>query len=454
MDTQYFNASHVMQTIRSLSVEIGPRFSGSPNCLRAGDHIEAFFRGLGLETSRQSFDVPLGTLEEHRLEVLQPEMGAVPCVPFYFLCDTPPEGITAEVVYLESMDFLPPAPALEGKIVLLPAAALGSTRQPYRLFEQRPAALLVISGDPGFGPRHDVADEIFYKPFDPVPAFRIAWEDGYRLVQGGAQRARLVLRTTRGSGRGHNIIADLPGTHFPDEMVVICGHYDSPPDTPSATDNASGTAMMMELARIYARKGCRRSLRFIAMDAEERGLVGSRTYARALYHQHAAEKKPGFEGRAAKTLFEKHLLCINLDVLGMALGQHACYVIGPAELAACLRVLGLELGVPQQVITDSLYGSDHEALGRAGIPAVDFSRIGPSMRYIHTDADTPDLIHPARLQEVGGMLETFLERYANRAAAWPFERRIPADQEGLLRQKFEEYYRWKPEEEAGEKNEH
>jgi hypothetical protein len=82
-----------------------------------------------------------------------------------------------------------------------------------------------------------------------------------------------------------NVIAELKGKTFPDEVVIICAHYDSKSQpnptilSPGADDNASGTAAVLEAARILANYPLDFTVRFIAFSAEERGLYGSKAYA-------------------------------------------------------------------------------------------------------------------------------------------------------------------------------
>jgi hypothetical protein len=81
-----------------------------------------------------------------------------------------------------------------------------------------------------------------------------------------------------------NIEAELKGTRQPDEIVVVGAHYDSPPESPGANDNASGVAAMLELARRFkgTKPGC--TVRFVAFVNEEppwfqTDRMGSRVYA-------------------------------------------------------------------------------------------------------------------------------------------------------------------------------
>lgn len=83
-----------------------------------------------------------------------------------------------------------------------------------------------------------------------------------------------------------NIVATIPGTEVPSEIVVVGAHYDTVRDTPGADDNASGTAVVLELARRFANSPGRRTLRLVLFANEEPPAfqnedMGSLVYARA-----------------------------------------------------------------------------------------------------------------------------------------------------------------------------
>lgn len=71
-----------------------------------------------------------------------------------------------------------------------------------------------------------------------------------------------------------NIIAVQLGTEFPDEYIIISSHYDHP-DGPGADDNASGTAGVLECARILSQHSFKRTILYIPFNGEERWMVGS-----------------------------------------------------------------------------------------------------------------------------------------------------------------------------------
>ncbi|MBC7185765.1 MAG: M20/M25/M40 family metallo-hydrolase, partial [Calditrichaeota bacterium] len=95
------------------------------------------------------------------------------------------------------------------------------------------------------------------------------------------------------SGVPHlNVIATKQGLIYPDSVIMIGGHYDSivlgsgaNPFVwaPGADDNASGTVLALEAARVLASHNFEATLKFAAWDAEEIGLVGSEAYARKAY---------------------------------------------------------------------------------------------------------------------------------------------------------------------------
>lgn len=84
-----------------------------------------------------------------------------------------------------------------------------------------------------------------------------------------------------------NVIAQRRGTEQPDRVIVVGAHYDSVVGSPGADDNASGVAVLLELARVHAETPFRKTVRFVAFTLEEPPFfrsrhMGSRVYARSL----------------------------------------------------------------------------------------------------------------------------------------------------------------------------
>jgi hypothetical protein len=82
-----------------------------------------------------------------------------------------------------------------------------------------------------------------------------------------------------------NIVADLPGTDKADEVVMLGAHFDSWHTGTGATDNAAGSAVMMEAMRLLKTSGVklRRTVRIGLWGGEEEGLLGSKEFVKAHY---------------------------------------------------------------------------------------------------------------------------------------------------------------------------
>ena len=101
---------------------------------------------------------------------------------------------------------------------------------------------------------------------------------------------------------GFNIIGEIPGTDLSDEVVMLGAHFDSMHASTGATDNASGTAAMMEALRILLAVDAkpRRTIRIALWGGEEQGLLGSRAYVRQHFgNATTMELKPAHEKMSA-----------------------------------------------------------------------------------------------------------------------------------------------------------
>ncbi len=86
-----------------------------------------------------------------------------------------------------------------------------------------------------------------------------------------------------GSEQWRNVVATIPGKYDSTAIVILCGHFDSTSEdpwnlAPGAEDNGSGTAAVIEAARVLSREEHDYTLRFICFSGEEQGLIGSYNY--------------------------------------------------------------------------------------------------------------------------------------------------------------------------------
>jgi photosystem II stability/assembly factor-like uncharacterized protein len=181
----------------------------------------------------------------------------------------------------------------------------------------------------------------------------------------------------------NNVVATKPGTTS-DDQVIICGHYDSISDdpynlAPGADDNASGTAAVLEAARLMAPYPYERTIKFICFSGEERGPYGSGAYVDSV--KQAGDVIVG---------------TINLDMIGYVDAvPESIDVIGNTA-SEWLTDLAVDCGnayVPGlpslKTIDDTRMTSDHASFWLAGYSALHLIEDSPPVYpHYHTTTDT------------------------------------------------------------------
>ena len=170
----------------------------------------------------------------------------------------------------------------EGDAMALSLRAAGGTGNVIAALEAN-GALGVIQGNwsNGWG-----ANKVFSAPTSTIPGVQLSCED-YGLVHRLAMNGQgPVLRLDAeseftGDQPMFNVIGTIPGTELPNEYVLLTAHLDSWDGASGATDNGSGTIMMMEAMRILRETypNPRRTIIVAHWGAEEQGLIGSGAYA-------------------------------------------------------------------------------------------------------------------------------------------------------------------------------
>jgi len=161
---------------------------------------------------------------------------------------------------------------------------------------------------------------------------------------------------------GRNVLGIHKGVRFPDEQYIICAHYDAFSSSPGADDNASGTAAVLEAARVLSQVSTAYTILFALWDEEEIGMEGSKAYARL-----AVDSNEVIKG------------VINLDMIGWdgnddgAFGiHHRSYVADEVVLKDTVEDIiaayGLDL-VPLVPVSPSR-NSDHSSFWTYGFEAV------------------------------------------------------------------------------------
>ncbi|HXW04158.1 MAG TPA: M20/M25/M40 family metallo-hydrolase [Vicinamibacterales bacterium] len=216
---------------------------------------------------------------------------------------------------------------------------------------------------------------------------------------------------------GFNLLAEIPGAdpRLRDEIVIIGAHFDSEAAGTGATDNAAGSAAVMEAARILKAVDARprRTLRFALWGGEEQGLLGSRSYVRA-----------HFGNPATMALTPAHpnvSVYFNSDngagrIRGIWLqGNLAAQPIFEAWMAP-LRDLGVVATGPRSVTS-----TDHVAFDEIGLPAFQFmvDRLEYSSRTHHSNMDTVDRVQRDDMIQHATVLAVFAYQAAMRDGKFP-----------------------------------
>ena len=245
-----------------------------------------------------------------------------------------------------------------------------------------------------------------------LPSITLAVEHYNRMVRilekGIAVKVELDVRTRfheETQPNGFNLIAEIPGTDpaLRDEVVIIGAHFDSHHGGTGATDNASGSAAMMEAMRILQAIGARprRTIRLALWGAEEQGLLGSREYVRSHFGDPATmQLKPEHANVSAY---------FNIDngtgrIRGIWLeGNDAVRPIF-AQWIEPLKDLGVELLGPRAVGS-----TDHAALDALGLPAFQFiqERLEYNSRTHHSTMDVVDRVQADDAMQLSVVAATF-----------------------------------------------
>ena len=436
-----FDGEKAFKYIEKLAVDIGTRPSGSEAEKKAAEWIASEFGAMGLEASIEEFEVTTGRVVSQKLEVLEPALGEIPCEVMPLYGSTGPDGVTGELVYLETYDEEYLTPEIEGKIILT-SGRPQDRKKSYRLLSKyKPLAMIFIESSPRVLAKNLWGSHIIKERYGELPALRVSFMDGRKLVQSGAKRAHVVAETESETVKSQNVIAEVEGYERPEEIIVVGGHYDTVLEVSGAGDNAGGTAIAMELARVFKEKGTRRTMRFAAWGCEEVGLLGSRDYATRLRKASEEAKKENED--EDQTELERTLLCINLDVHGGFLGTNSSRTLGPPELKASVMLLSKETGTVFTV-SDGVYSSDGTSLSAVGIPSVSFSRGTPTNTFMHSIEDDISWLDASALHKQGRFVEEYLTRYVAEAAAFPFEWKIPEKQKKEIEDYFKRSLRGMP----------
>lgn len=353
--------------VLALAEDIGSRPAGSDAERQAAQYISQQLITYGYQTEEQQFTFGY-YVETAALEVLAPAPLSLNPRPLRL---SGGGEVTAELVPAglgRPQDF--PPEGLEGRIALTERGDLSFSDKVTNAAAAGAAAVVIYNNVEGLF-RGDLQEE------SPIPALSLSQAEGRQLqalLEEGPLTVRLSVQSAEETETSQNIIARSPQD---DCQVIVGAHYDSVAAGPGANDNASGSATLLEIARVLDLSDQGEGVCFVAFGAEETVLSGSRHFVAALTSQ----------GQTSPQAM------VNLDMVGVG---DEWQLMGSPSLIEKIDQEAAALGL-DPVPTEPRLSSDHLSFMDAGIPAIFIHRFEDP--HYHTESDRAEFVEPQLLEE-------------------------------------------------------
>jgi hypothetical protein len=397
------------KVVESLTTEVGPRLAGSAAEQRARIWALKKLKSLGFaNVHAEVFSLPLWQRGAEQLEIVAPFPQQLRVTALGGSESTGPDGIEGEVVSFPSVASLSALPekSLVGKIVFIDepmtrtqdgsgygVAAKKRTETAYEAYRAGAVGALIRSAGtsshrfPHTGQMRRASDD--YMP--SVPTGALSGPDADQLSRVLDRNTPVILRMVLETqltpdATSGNVIAEIVGREYPEEIVLIGAHLDSWDLGTGAVDDGAGVGIVVGAAKLLLDQlpdGPKRTIRIVLFGAEEVGLIGARAYAQ----KHAAELK-------------SHVVAAESDFgagkiwrFDTRIGEKRLPVA--AAIAAALSPLGIASGG-----NDARGGPDLYFLREAGVPVVSLVQNGWDYFDLHHTAnDTFDKIDAENLAQ-------------------------------------------------------
>lgn len=320
-----YNNSQLEKLGHELMDDIGPRLVGTPQMQQAHDWAVAKYKGWGIQAENQKWGEWKGWERGiTHIDMISPRVQTLEGTQLAWSPSTPKKGIAAECIILphitDSISFQKWLPTVKGKFVLVAmkqptgrpdynweefatpesfekmkkerdeqtkayreniARSGYNQRSIIEALEKAGAAGIVDSyWSQGFG-----VSKIFGARTKKIPTVDIRLEDYtmlYRMIEHGHSPTIRVVAESKDLGvmPTFNTVAEIKGTEKPDEYVMLSAHFDSWDGGTGATDNGTGTLVMMEAMRILKKvyPNPKRTILVGHWGSEEQGLNGSASF--------------------------------------------------------------------------------------------------------------------------------------------------------------------------------
>ena len=334
------DAERAFAHLQMLAVAIGSRVAGSPEERAAADYVAGQLADAGYVVSIETFPVPP---PPDAAEASSPALGEV--LPARFMAGAPRIAAEGHVVLVPGHGSPADFASVEagGAVAVVQRGVLTFAAKAQNAARAGASALLVVNNEAGelLGMLGDARPAI--------PVLGISSEAGAALeaLEAASPGALLSVGPTAETLDSQNVVARAGDAEC---TAYLGAHYDSVPSSPGANDNASGVALILELARVLRGAPGAESLCVVAFGAEEVGLVGSEAFV------------------AAHDVGDEAFM-LNFDMVSKMTAP--VFVRGHAGLADYASIVARDLGEELPAAPFPPYASsDHASFDAAGVPAI------------------------------------------------------------------------------------
>jgi hypothetical protein len=262
-----------------------------------------------------------------------------------------------------------------------------------------------------------------YDASDPLapPTFQVTHEQYNRMLRLMEKKISVTLRLNlladRSSGNvdSYNVTGEIPGGARKDELVMVGAHLDSWHSGTGATDNAAGSAVMIEVMRILKALNLNldRTVRIALWSGEEQGLLGSKAYV-----------KEHFGDPATMKLTDDHAKLSGYFNVDNGSGKIRGVYLQENDAMRPIFEQWLAPFRDQGVSTISIRntgGTDHLSFDAVGLPGFQFIQDPLDYETVthHTNIDTVDHVQAADLMQAAAVVATVVYNAANRSEMLP-----------------------------------
>lgn len=386
------------ETLKRLAFE---RVSGTDKELEAAHLLVDECAKMGVKAEIEPFEVPAPEVTKVSFEVTAPFSETIYCTGIGKSGETPEEGIEAPLLYIYNGEdeYLSD---VKGKIVL----STGGMPQDLRKKLVEGGALGYISTWGGYYDDEIMQTQVPHRfarlakdDTSNLPGVMMNLNTAKKLLQSHPEKVKMVLRQNPDvTSESRNVVAEIKGSEFPEEVVLFSAHFDSVEFSNGAWDNGSGSVTILELCHYFAENPPKRTVRFVWCGSEEIGLMGSWAYCK----QHKEELKD-------------IILNMNFDMTGVIMAKNMVF-------GSCDKSLidhAVYEGKIKGIHFDSRMGlmpSDSTSFAINDVPAMSFGTGTPrGGAEIHCRRDTMDNIDADELDKIVAFVCDFADDVVNAA---------------------------------------